>query len=439
MKEQTKIPSTKVQRAARFIGTGAKLGGNYLKYVAQKAVNSETTRESLDKDNADDIYEVLSELKGSALKVAQMLSMDRNMLPAAYADKFRLAQHKAPPLSYPLVVRTFKRHFGKGPDELFETFSHSAVEAASIGQVHKASNGDKNFAVKVQYPGVADSVTSDLKLVKPVAMRIMNVRGKDLDRYLDEVRDKLIEETDYQLELRRSNQISKACAHLDNIVFPKYYNDLSCDRVLTMDWIEGTHLEDWIATNPPQELRDRNGQAMWDFYDYQIHQLRMVHADPHPGNFLVTPDNKLAVLDFGCVKEIPDEFYKYYFQLIWSDTLLDEDRFAELLSKLEFITPKDSLEMRSFLVKMIRQMGEIVGQPFNHEVFDFVDDDYFERFFAFGDEMSRNKKLRSGGTARGSQHGIYVNRTYFGLYNVLHDIRARVKTQRWNLKTKKAS
>ena len=113
MKEQEKIPVTKVQRGAKFLGTGAKMGGNYLKYYAKKLVNGNTDREELDEANANDIYNSLSELRGSALKVAQMMSMDENVLPRAYANKFQMAQYNAPPLSYPLVVKTFRRHFGK--------------------------------------------------------------------------------------------------------------------------------------------------------------------------------------------------------------------------------------------------------------------------------------------------------------------------------------
>src|SRR5687768_17123777 len=111
--EFEKIPVTKVQRASKFVSTGVKIGGNYLKHYAKKLVNPDLTREQLHEDNARDIYNSLSELKGSALKVAQMLSMDKNLLPAAYQQQFAMAQYSAPPLSYPLVVRTFQRQFGK--------------------------------------------------------------------------------------------------------------------------------------------------------------------------------------------------------------------------------------------------------------------------------------------------------------------------------------
>jgi len=171
VKEQGSIPVSKVQRAAKFISTGAKVGGNYVKHYAKKMVNPSMNKDELHQNNASDIYNSLSELKGSALKVAQMMSMDKNLLPRAYQDKFTMAQYSAPPLSYPLVVKTFQKYFQQTPEQLFDTFTRSAVNAASIGQVHQAIKGGKTLAIKIQYPGIADSVSSDLRLVRPLRPR----------------------------------------------------------------------------------------------------------------------------------------------------------------------------------------------------------------------------------------------------------------------------
>ena len=122
MKEQEKIISSKFGRGAKFIATGAKVGGNYLKYYAKKTINGETDKSELHQNNAEDIYDSLSQLKGSALKVAQMLSMDKNMLPRAYQDRFMMSQYQAPPLSGPLVVKTFQKEIGKSVDDIFDIF-----------------------------------------------------------------------------------------------------------------------------------------------------------------------------------------------------------------------------------------------------------------------------------------------------------------------------
>ncbi|MFT6053498.1 MAG: putative unusual protein kinase regulating ubiquinone biosynthesis (AarF/ABC1/UbiB family), partial [Roseivirga sp.] len=414
MKEQSKIPTGKVQRAAKFVTTGARVGGNYVKHYARKVVNPSLTKDQLHADNARDIYNSLSELKGSALKVAQMMSMDKNMLPTAYQDKFSMAQYSAPPLSFPLVTKTFQQYFKKNPSDIFDTFTKNAVNAASIGQVHKATIGEKVFAVKIQYPGVASSVSSDLKLVRPFAVRLMSLSEKDLDHYMEEVETKLIEETDYLLEVKRSIEISEACGHIDNIRFPKYYPEFSAERVITMDWLDGKILKEFIKGNPTQEERNKVGQSLWDFYDYQIHTLRQVHADPHPGNFIVSDDAVLGVIDFGCVKVIPDEFYDPYFSLIRKDIIQKGEELEDVFTQLQFIYPNDKPEDKAYFSTVIKDMMGLLGKPFHQDEFDFGDDDYFFQIFKMGEIISESKKFRESEKARGSRDGLYINRTYFG-------------------------
>lgn len=428
MKTQNSVPTTKVARASQFVKAGVKVGGNYIKHYSKKLVDPSLSKEELHKDNAADIYDALSELKGSALKMAQMLSMDRGILPVAYSDKFTMAQYSAPPLSGPLVVKTFRTYFGKSPNELFDKFDINSVNAASIGQVHQAWKDGKKLAVKVQYPGVADAVSSDLKIAKPLAVRLLNLDERQIDRFMGEVESKLLEETDYDLELKRSIEISEACAHIDGLVFPKYYPEYSSKRILTMDWLEGLHMKEFLATNPSQALRDRIGQLLWDFYDHQIHTLRQVHADPHPGNFLMRADGTMGVIDFGCVKVIPDFYYDNYFRLINPDTIQDEALTQQIFTNLEFLVPQDSPKDRRFFSDLFVQMIDMLGQPFAVDEFDFGDDAYFNKVYSFAEELSKLEELRSSKVVRGSQDGLYVNRTYYGLYAMLNELKARVRT-----------
>lgn len=430
MKEQSRIPTSKVQRASRFVRTGAKVGGNYVKYYAKRAFNPQHSREGLHLNNAEDIYEGLSELKGSALKVLQMMSMDKNLLPTAYGDRFAMAQYSAPPLSFPLVVKTFNKYFGKSPDQLYDTFSKNAKNAASIGQVHEATLDGKTLAVKIQYPGVADSVSSDLKIVKPFAIRLFNINERDLDHYMEEVESKLLEETDYDLELRRSVEISEQCGHIENLYFPNYYPELSCEKIITMDWLEGKHMKEFLQDNPSQEVRNSIGQALWDFYDFQIHQLQQVHADPHPGNFLMREDGTLGIIDFGCVKVIPDNFYQKYFKLIRKDMLINEQELDDIFYDLQFINDKDSEQDKKLFKGIFKEMIGLLGKPFHHEEFDFADDSYFQQIFALSEKVSNMKEVRESRTARGPRDALYINRTYFGLYNLLNALQAKVITRK---------
>jgi predicted unusual protein kinase regulating ubiquinone biosynthesis (AarF/ABC1/UbiB family) len=423
--EQNSIPTSKVERSAKFVKTGFKVGGNYIKHYSKKLFDPSRDRSELNEDNAADIYQSLSELKGSALKVAQMLSMDKNLLPQAYVDKFTQSQYNAPPLSGPLIVQTFKKYFGKSPEQIYDKFDIRSSNAASIGQVHQAELNGEKLAIKIQYPGVGDSISSDLKLVKPFAFRLLGMSEKELDVYMREVEERLLEETDYELEVRRSIEFSNACSVLDNIVFPTYYPELSGKRIITMGWLEGKHLREFLATNPSQELRDKIGQALWDFYNFQQHELRAVHADPHPGNFLITADEKLGVIDFGCIKEMPDDFYYPFFSLTSTNLFDNKQETIKAFRKLEMILPNDTPQQIEFFYTIYKQMISLFAKPYIAETFDFGKTEFFEELFGFGEKVAKMPEFKQ---ARGVKHFIYVNRTNFGLYNILHELKANVKT-----------
>lgn len=412
----------------KFAKTGAKVGGNYLKYYSKKLVNADANEEELNEKNAEEIYETLSELKGSALKVAQTLSMDKNLLPKAYANKFINAQYNAPPLSGPLIAKTFRQQFGKSPMELFDEFDMQAAHAASMGQVHAAKKDDQRLAVKIQYPGVGDSVISDLNMVKPFAKQIMGVKEKEIKIYFEEVKARLVEETDYELELERSIFLSEKCQDIPNLFFATYFPELSSKRVITMSWLEGMHLDQFLATNPSQGIRNQVGQALWDFYAFQLHKLQIMHADAHPGNFLFRSEGTLGVLDFGCVKEIPKDFYDAYFDLIQPEILEDRAAFIEGLRKGEMILASDSPEEIEFFANILHEALSLVCRPYHQDTFDFGDDAYFNQIYAYGEEAGRNSELRKS-SPRGSKHGLYMNRAFFGLYSILNQLKAVVNTQ----------
>lgn len=426
MKTIDKIPISKIQRAGKLVTTGAKVGVNYLKYYGDKLINSEEkAKERLNESNAEDIYDGLKSLKGSALKVAQMLSMEKNILPRAYVEKFSLSQFSVPPLSPPLVIKTFKKYFGKAPNEIFDKFNSTSLNAASIGQVHIAEKDGKKLAVKIQYPGVAQSISSDLAIVKPIAIRMFNITGKGSDKYFKEVEEKLIEETNYLLEIEQSKAVSEACKHLPNIKFPGYYEEYSSERIITMDWMNGEHLSEFTDRNTDQDKANLLGQTLWDFYMFQIHEFRKVHADPHPGNFLVSEDTELIALDFGCMKAIPEEFYIPYFELADKKTIDNPELFTKKLYELEILREEDTQEELDFFSEMFHELLSLFTTPFNSEVFDFSDEVFFGKIADIGERYSKNTQLRSMNGNRGSKHFIYMNRTFFGLYNLLHDLKAK--------------
>ena len=431
MKTIDKIPTGKIGRTGKMVQTGIKIGGNYLKYYGKKALNSDLSREELDQDNAEDIYNGLKSLKGSALKVAQMLSMEKSLLPGAYVEKFSLAQFSVPPLSGPLVRKTFKKYHGQFPEELYDTFSSQSVNAASIGQVHRATKNGKELAVKIQYPGVADSISSDLAMVKPIALKMFNLQGKDSEKYFKEVEGKLLEETDYKLEVAQSKEISQACAHIPNLKFPVYYEELSSEKIITMDWMQGKHLSEFAKVNKDQQAADAIGQTLWDFYMYQMHVLKAVHADPHPGNFLISDKNELIAIDFGCIKRLPEEFYAPYFELTTKENFEDPAFFRSKLYELGILKEEDSEKEVAFFSELYYQMLSMFALPLNSNTFDFGDDRFLAAISELSEKYSRDPELRKMNVNRGSEHFIYISRTFMGLYTLLNSLKSTVKINQY--------
>jgi len=425
MKEQTKIPKNKIARASKIARTGIQVGVNYLKYKAKKTITGNDDKTAFHEITAKQTYDTFSQLKGGPLKLAQMLSMDRNLIPEQYADQFSQAQYNAPPLTYPLVASTFTKELGKPPNELFDSFTKRAISGASIGQVHQAEIDGKKYAVKIQYPGVADSLKSDLAIVKPIAMRLFQLDAKSLDPYMKEVEERLLEETNYGLELERSQTLAAQSKHLPLTRFPKFFPDLSSRRILSMEWVEGVQLDTYAESEATPSEKQKIAQALWDFYHHQIHELRLFHADPHPGNFKVH-DNELWVLDFGCTKALDDIFYKDYFSLMNPETLADDGKFRQALRKIGLLLESDKPHEQDKLTAVFRESVELLSRPFMASSFDFSDQGYFDELAAFGEKTRLDKQLSELSTSRGSAHALYLNRTYFGLYHLIGTLGATI-------------
>jgi predicted unusual protein kinase regulating ubiquinone biosynthesis (AarF/ABC1/UbiB family) len=429
MKTLDSIPTSKLERASKLVKTGVKIGGNYLKYYGESLVGSDEAKERLNENNASDIYDGLKSLKGSALKVAQMLSMERNILPRAYVERFSLSQFSVPPLSGPLVKKSFKRYMNALPEDIFDTFDYNAINAASIGQVHRATRAGKDLAVKIQYPGVAESISSDLALVKPIALRMFNMGAKESEKYFKEIEEKLKEETDYLHELDMSVSITSQASHIPNLRFPNYYSKYSSKRILTMDWMDGIPLGAFVVSDFDDTIAQSLGQSLWDFYMFQIHGLKAVHADPHPGNFLVNQNGELIVIDFGCIKEIPNQFYIPYFELANVSAMQDQDLFLSKLYELEMLVDSDGNDEVAYFTKLFREMLQLFTAPFNSDRFDFANPEFWEGIGRMAEFFSQDKTIRKMNANRGSKHFLYMNRTFFGLYNLLYDLKANIDTK----------
>ena len=190
--------------------------------------------------------------------------------------------------------------------------------------------------------------------------------------------------------------------------------------------MEGIHLSEYTAQAIDKRETKVVGQTLWDFYMYQMHVLKRVHADPHPGNFLVDDSGALIAIDFGCIKDVPEDFYVPYFELATSEAMQDRSFFIDKITTLEILRPDDSEEDSAYITDLFHELLGVLTFPFHNDTFDFSDELFWAKVAHMSERLSQDDKLKKLNGNRGSKHFLYINRTFFGLYNLLHDLKADI-------------
>jgi predicted unusual protein kinase regulating ubiquinone biosynthesis (AarF/ABC1/UbiB family) len=428
------FPSSKYDRGKIFAKTGLKLGTNYAKrYVKNKVGKKESADEAskFHSDNARQVFNEFSKLRGTALKIAQQLSLDQGVLPDEFADVMSEAQYSVPPINKALARSIIKKELGEYPEKLFAEFNPAAFAAASIGQGHEArlESGEK-VAIKIQYPNVRNTIDSDLSLAKTLLRRFVK-KGANLEEYFDEIKKTLLEETDYEQEAEYLDYFYGRFEQ-DYIITPKLYEKYSSKKVLTMSFIEGQHLQEFLKTDPTQEERNHYGQMLWNFFHDQVDQRDFIHADTHPGNFMITPEGDLGVIDFGCVKKFPVKFTRNYMSLLPHHLEKSVEEIKELYIKLDIVRENpDDPEKEEYFFKYCKKYGDIFAQPYQDDSFDFGSTNFNKKIKRF----AKNAPLMN--EPRGDKNFLFSTRMHTGLYNLLVKLEAVVDTTRSKTLTNK--
>lgn len=417
------FPSSKFERSKIIAKTGLKVGTNYAqRYLKKKVLGQNGDDKNFHKSNANEVFKEFTKLRGTALKIAQGMSMDQGFLPEEFAEVMTQAQYSVPPINKALVRTIIKRELGDYPEKIFAKFDAEAFAAASIGQVHKAELKDgRKVAVKIQYPNVRETIDSDMAVARQLAKRIIK-KGSDIDPYFNEIRDTLLEETDYINEGAQIDEFRQRFGS-DTIVIPEWIKEFSTEKVLTMTFIEGRHMGDFLKENPSQEERNHFGQLIWNFFHEEIRVGGAVHADTHPGNFLFTYDGKLGVIDFGCVKLFPEEFFRNYLKLLPTHLANDQDAIRDLYIKLDVINPTAKEQERELeYYHFAKNYGIMFSKPYRYDSFNFDNPAYDAEIRHFTKEAPLSNELR------GSKHFLYTSRVHTGLYSILIKMGAQIDT-----------
>ncbi|HTX85086.1 MAG TPA: AarF/ABC1/UbiB kinase family protein [Streptosporangiaceae bacterium] len=345
-----KLASLPVGMAGRAaLGLGKRIGGRPAEIVAQE----------LQQRTGEQIFRVLGELKGGALKLGQALSIFEAALPPEIAAPYRATltklQESAPPLPAATVHKVLAEDLGPDWRSRFAEFNDQPAAAASIGQVHRAVWHDgREVAVKIQYPGAGKALSNDFTQLSR-AGRLFGVLmpGLDVKPVLEELRNRVVEELDYRLEAASQQAFADAYAGDPDIAVPRVLT--ATDHVLVSEWMDGIPLAQIIASGT-QEQRNSTGMKLVRFLFSGPARAGMLHADPHPGNFRLLPDGRLGVLDFGAVDRLPGGLPLIFGRLLW---LMHNDGDIEMveqeLREHGFLRPGVSInldELHAFLAPL---------------------------------------------------------------------------------------
>lgn len=418
------LPEGKWNRAGIIGSTALKLGLREVQHKVKRPFMS-VERQQADKQNTDDknaelIFKALTQLRGTALKAAQMLSMEIEILPERYRKELEKSFHQVPPLNRVLVRKAIQEQLGQPPEYLFANFNDVAFAAASLGQVHHANLPDGTaVAVKIQYPGIHVAMDNDMQWMRKLAPNLPNPAM--VLQSLEEIHARLLEEVDYSHEAQATQWFAEHLK-LEGVQIPKVYTEFSGARILTTELMAGQHLEAWLTTCPSQEIRNRAAQNLYDMLVYSVRQLKRLHADPNPGNYLFHADGSVSLIDFGCTKQFSPEFSHILPQLL--QAFLEDDA-ESALAAYRVLGMDHRPSSEHWYATVLQPFARWVALPLQEPSFDFGQhSDYTSRAREVIQKLSQNTRLN-----KIANDFIFFDRTVYGLCKIFERMGAQVKAR----------
>jgi predicted unusual protein kinase regulating ubiquinone biosynthesis (AarF/ABC1/UbiB family) len=360
-------------------------------------------------------------LRGAAMKLGQAVANLPHILPDQIVETLERLHFEAPPMHFALLREHVRNELGREPEESFSAFDARAFAAASLGQVHRAAlKSGEDVAVKIQYPAIGRSIRSDFRNLRAFLLPLRLGRGwEPAKTQLEEVERVIEQETDYVREAEWQRRARFLFHEDDPIMVPRVFDEFSTRRVLTMEYLDGIHIHEFLASNPPQERRDHFGGLIVQAGSRMHYAGRLLYADPHPGNYLFRADGKLGFLDFGCVRPYTDREWEANRLADRAIRGGDDDVVRALRASLglaegEAIDPE-------LLAKNI-EFGKWIWRSYRHDgPFDFGDPNFLRQgvdlFTAIGRARIPSPWLPMN---------AFIARWYFGMTAMLYRLRARV-------------
>jgi predicted unusual protein kinase regulating ubiquinone biosynthesis (AarF/ABC1/UbiB family) len=423
------LPTGKMARGTVVGKAMLKIGMASSTGVVKRAFMSKEKKEASKKETHAEIAKViidsLGTLKGISVKIAQQVALGLPFLPQEYLNEISKSFNSIPPINKALIRKIIKQELGAYPQDIFDTFESDAFGAASLGQVHLATYNEEKLAIKVQYPGISKSINSDLSVLKFALTRF--AKGHNIDHIMDEVEARLKEEVDYEIEAKNTEYFLKNFNH-KLIVIPSINHHLSTQTVLASSFLEGDSFQNFLKRHPTQEERNHYAQLIFDSFFIGLYHLQTIHADPNPGNFIFMSENRLGIIDFGCVKAFEDEFLRTFSKLHASliDGIPDEE-ITQQYAYLKMIDKDTPEKMLEFYQEVIKPLDRIYIEIFQEDFYDFKENnDFSERGF---NTIIEVQKKSITAVHNMNEEYIFIDRTLLGYYAMFEKMEATIDTR----------
>lgn len=423
--EVADLPRKTVQRTAKMASLPLGMAGRAASGLGKRLIgkSGEEIAADMQQRTAQQLFSVLGELKGGAMKFGQALSIFESALPedvaAPYRESLTKLQEQAPPMPAKVIHAQLEDALGDNWRDRFQKFSDKPSAAASIGQVHKAVWRDgRDVAVKIQYPGAADALKSDLKTMQRLGALMLSLApGLDYKPLLNEIAERMTEELDYLTESNSQRKFAAAFEGDDEFAVP--HVTAASPTVLVTEWQEGTPLSQIIAKGTKKQ-RDRAGYLYLKFLVSSPERAGMMHADPHPGNYRLLADGRLGVLDFGAIAQLPDGLPPTMGNLTRIAMSGDAEHVMQGLRDEGFIRPEIDLDP----TQLLDYLGPFV-EPLAAERFQFSRDWMRGQFSRINDP--RKPEFMVGLKINLPPSYMLIHRVWLGGIGVLSQLNAEIE------------
>ena len=422
-RRRSRVPTGRLERLARFgLMAGELAAGGVAERMRRAAGGTGDGGIFLNEANAQRLAKRLAGMRGAAMKLGQLLSMEgEDLFPPEVSEALALLRNDGDAMPPDQLRRVLGHAWGKGWQERFESFDFEPIAAASIGQVHQAHTRDgRALALKIQYPGVAKSTSSDVDNLATV-LKLSRLLPSDveIDPLIAEAKRQLRQEADYEAEARSLRRYGALLADNSFFCVPVVHDDFTTRHVLAMDRLEGLPLEDLCGADHPQERRDRVGRALLELLLRELFEFRFSQTDPNIANYLWLGDGRVGLLDLGAAREVPEHVASSYAHLCRAS--MDHDRAGLEVAALGLgVLPAGETPERR---KAVLDFVELAAEPFRHAgVYDFGESDLPPR----AREAAARLAFRHGFRKPPPPEILFLQRKLGGTFLQCARLRARV-------------